>query len=433
MATEYQFENNASSLLVAAINTLDTSVQITAGDGGTKFSFPSLSANKPAMLVLFDASLNYEIVKATARSADTFTIVRAQEGTTARSWSIGDGLALRPTQQVLEAFLQKAADNLLTGVNNFEGAVTYAASAGTDTYTASLTPALTAYNDGATYNIRFGNANTSTAPTLNVNGLGAKTIKKCAKTGVIALEVGDIGASHDAVLRYDGTDLILLNPVLRKASLNLGTPDGAANSVEIGAGATGDRDVTVDLVGDTTYTDFGARIKRTGGANGATDIKHRGTGALTVSADDAASVKISTNGTERIEVDSAGAITTGNATAATGYTSAGAITLPTTEGVYAKNGVKAWARINYSGGTPSLGGNWRVTSVTDNGVGDITVTFDDIATYSAACVIATAHSTTAGLFVGVYATSAITISMKIRNRSDVLTDPDSLSLIVLHA
>lgn len=90
-----------------------------------------------------------------------------------------------------------------------QGPVNYAAASGTDTYTATPTPAFTAYVTGAHYFISFTNANTSTTPTLNLNSLGAKTI---VKEGTTALAAGDIPAGHKAILTYDGTYLVLMNP-----------------------------------------------------------------------------------------------------------------------------------------------------------------------------------------------------------------------------
>ena len=85
----------------------------------------------------------------------------------------------------------------------------YAVAAGTDTYTATLSPVPTAYVTGVDYHITFTNANTATAPTLNLNALGAVTIKK---EGGAALVAGDIPANHAGILRHNGTDFILLNP-----------------------------------------------------------------------------------------------------------------------------------------------------------------------------------------------------------------------------
>lgn len=81
-----------------------------------------------------------------------------------------------------------------------------------DTYTTTFSPTLSGYTTGDYYFIGFNAANTATAPTLNIDGLGAKTIKN---VGGYALFPGEILAGHRAILRYNGTDLILLNSAAR--------------------------------------------------------------------------------------------------------------------------------------------------------------------------------------------------------------------------
>lgn len=90
--------------------------------------------------------------------------------------------------------------------------VAHAASVGgtADAITATFSPAFTAYAAKMRFRFTAGAANTATAPTINVDGLGAKTIKKL--TGV-ALEAGDIaGVGHVCDCVYNGTDVLLLNP-----------------------------------------------------------------------------------------------------------------------------------------------------------------------------------------------------------------------------
>ena len=53
-----------------------------------------------------------------------------------------------------------------------DSTLNFASSSGTDTYTATLAPAITAFADGAIYRIRFANTNTSTIPTLAINSIG---------------------------------------------------------------------------------------------------------------------------------------------------------------------------------------------------------------------------------------------------------------------
>ena len=77
--------------------------------------------------------------------------------------------------------------------------------------------------------------------------------------------------------------------------------------LEIGAGRSASGYAYIDLIGDTTYTDYGLRIIRNNtGANTDSVISHRGTGIMAISAQDAGSVRLSTNGTSRVEVKSTG-------------------------------------------------------------------------------------------------------------------------------
>ena len=86
--------NNAFGTLAAGINSSATSITLTSGQGAR---FPSLSAGDYFYATLIDTSNNLEIVKCTARSTDVLTIVRAQESTTARSYSTGDRVEIRLT------------------------------------------------------------------------------------------------------------------------------------------------------------------------------------------------------------------------------------------------------------------------------------------------------------------------------------------------
>jgi hypothetical protein len=60
----------------------------------------------------------------------------------------------------------------------------------------------------------------------------------------------------------------------------IGAADTSTALLELGVGATGDRIAVIDLVGDTTYSDYGLRVIRNGGANANSEIRHRGTGNL---------------------------------------------------------------------------------------------------------------------------------------------------------
>lgn len=87
------------------------------------------------------------------------------------------------------------------------GAKYAASTTAANTYTATLSPAPTAYTTGMVVFIKFTNANTGAA-TINLNSLGAKSITD--RSGNI-LGVGDIADGMLAVLGYDGTNFQLLN------------------------------------------------------------------------------------------------------------------------------------------------------------------------------------------------------------------------------
>jgi hypothetical protein len=95
MASNYQFTNNAATTLASGITNSATSLTVASGTGAL---FPSISGTQYFMCTLQNtAGTSIEIVKVTARSTDTFTIVRAQEGTSGTAFSTGDKFELRLT------------------------------------------------------------------------------------------------------------------------------------------------------------------------------------------------------------------------------------------------------------------------------------------------------------------------------------------------
>jgi hypothetical protein len=86
-----------------------------------------------------------------------------------------------------------------------------------------------------------------------------------------------------------------------------------SRSINIGANRSGNGYSWIDLVGDATYTNYGARfIRNNGGANTSSEIIHRGTGVLALKAYDAGSVRFYTSNTERVRIDSSGNMSLGN-------------------------------------------------------------------------------------------------------------------------
>jgi hypothetical protein len=84
---------------------------------------------------------------------------------------------------------------------------------------ATFSPAITAYTFGLFIEVLPNLTNTSSTTTINVNGLGAKAIGKgFGLGGTSAVAIGDLSASQPAILYYNGTNFVLLNPQVQVLS-----------------------------------------------------------------------------------------------------------------------------------------------------------------------------------------------------------------------
>lgn len=118
----------------------------------------------------------------------------------------------------------------------------YAASAtGNDSYSITVSPVPTSYTSGDSYMFKADVANTDTA-TLNVNGLGAKTIKK---NGTLNLETGDIKAGQICRVTYDGTYFQLTSAIT--------PPNYFQQEVPVGAVLTGTQNCGSNSTGSVFY------------------------------------------------------------------------------------------------------------------------------------------------------------------------------------
>jgi hypothetical protein len=89
-----QLRNNAVGFLTAPIGSSDTSITLQTGNGA---KFPALGGSDYFYATLSGTDGSSEIVKATTRTGDTLTVVRAQEGTAVASFSIGSRIEMRVT------------------------------------------------------------------------------------------------------------------------------------------------------------------------------------------------------------------------------------------------------------------------------------------------------------------------------------------------
>lgn len=105
-------KNNAYSTLAATISSSDTTINVAVGTG---VRFPSIAGGSGDFffLTLLDTSNNIEVVKVTAVSTDAFTVVRGQDGTTARGYPSTSRVELRPVQGLFDDKVSRGGGTML--------------------------------------------------------------------------------------------------------------------------------------------------------------------------------------------------------------------------------------------------------------------------------------------------------------------------------
>jgi hypothetical protein len=197
---------------------------------------------------------------------------------------------------------------------------------GTDTLTALGTPTVTAYATGNTFYFVAAATNT-TSVTLNVDGLGAKSVTRHGSTALVA---GDILVGEVCLVVYDGTRFQLLNPdsytnlnVSGNLTLNGGTTNGVAylngskaltsgsalvfDGTNLGVGgAPANR---FDVVGDQNSSLTSRVVNVNAGGSAGSRLRLENTSApwdISNSRANSAALTFENSGTERMRLDSSG-------------------------------------------------------------------------------------------------------------------------------
>jgi len=164
------YVNNFNTTLSAAIvSTGATSITIASATG-----LPTLATGEYYLLTIDDGT-NIEIVKVTARSGTTLTVVRGQEGTTAATFASGVAVEMRATA----GGMVNVDDEGNFYTNNYHPALTsVATAAGTTT----LTSASTGF-----YNFTGSTTQNVNLPVTSTLTLGHKFVIKNSSTGTVTV------------------------------------------------------------------------------------------------------------------------------------------------------------------------------------------------------------------------------------------------------
>jgi hypothetical protein len=164
MALTQIFANQANTTLAGAITNTALTANLAPGSG---VLFPSPGVGQYFTMIFNDVATNlsYEEVWVTNVTGDTITMIRAQEGSTAKAWDAGDIAFNGMTAGTANSFSQIASSQ--------SNAFNYGIDIGSaNAYIVSFTPAVTTATDGMPIWFKVKTSNTG-ASTLTLNGLSA--------------------------------------------------------------------------------------------------------------------------------------------------------------------------------------------------------------------------------------------------------------------
>ena len=105
------YSNNAASTLTGGITDTATSLTVSTSSGA-EFPDPGVGDHFYVTLIGEDEGAA-EIVKVTARTGDTMTIIRGVDGTAASAFNAGDKVELRMTKALMDDIQEDAADEAM--------------------------------------------------------------------------------------------------------------------------------------------------------------------------------------------------------------------------------------------------------------------------------------------------------------------------------
>lgn len=200
-------EDNTSGILTSALDSAETS---------TAHVSP-VPEQAPGLIRFNPGNSKEEEVYYTTRDAGAGTIGGLTRDVSNLNGGVGQDHSNNDSYEIMQSssYVNRIVDGIKKALSQTGRILTeklFAADAGSnDTYAVTLDPAPTAYTNGLMVTFKANTANTGAA-TLNVNGLGAKTIKRDYN---VDLNDGDIKAGQIVEVIYDGTNFQLLSPAVK--------------------------------------------------------------------------------------------------------------------------------------------------------------------------------------------------------------------------
>jgi hypothetical protein len=203
------FTNNAATTLASSISSTATSLTVASGTGslfpsptGTQYFYCTLQATTGSTI---------EIIKVTARSSDTFTIIRGQDGTGGSSFTAGDKVELRIVAATMNDLPKLDETNTFTVGQGFGAANPSPSVWSLYAQATSANPATAVYTGTTTGSLGSFYVNYSYAATPTIQLFSIGTLSSNSGIGAINVNSSSNGVvyatSSDRRLKTDITPL----------------------------------------------------------------------------------------------------------------------------------------------------------------------------------------------------------------------------------
>ncbi len=386
-----KFSNNGTSTLASSITSSQTTLTLQAGTG---VRLPTLAAGDYFMATIVDTAGNMEIVRVTARSADTLTATRGQEGTLARAFDAGSYIANHLTAGQLATFFNTDNDGAGSGLD------------------ADLLDGLQHQATNVPSSIVSRDSNGDFAARVMIAQTFSGDLSGNASTATTATNVSG-GTASVTSLTNTGTSNLQGNVTLGVNTANIHTVNGGINSNgAITTAVSGVRGIVNVAIGGVGLDAYGA-VSVTAPSDGAI----RRYFSMTRSQQATHGIGIDTSNRFVIGAGPQDVIVPVLAISGDGIFSR---VIPGGSTLYPDFACRAWVNFNGTGAV-AIRGSGNVSSITDNGVGDYTVNFTNAmpdANYSVSGTAGFVTAQTALLGVLVNETRQTTSSVRIVTSSN---------------
>jgi len=190
--------NNAKSTLAVALGGIDTTLVVATG---TETLFPSPTGGDYFYATLEDSTKTIrEIIKCTARSGTTLTIIRAQDDSTANIFAVGSTIEMRVNKGALTDSVVAASNYATAAATSASNAATSASNASTSAGTATTQAGIATTQAGIATTQATNAANSASAANTSAiaaaaaaaSGLYSAVQDKSANYTVVAGDAGDL-------------------------------------------------------------------------------------------------------------------------------------------------------------------------------------------------------------------------------------------------